>query len=340
MTQPTRERAVLRPLPAGGMLGRLDALQRRRAVIGFPYAVLKRYAEDHGGWLGSLVAYYGFFSLYPLVVSFATVATWLFEDEPDRLQRVLEALWSKLPFVSDELFGATVQEQVRDLSGQKWVLILSLLVALWGGAGVVRVLQDTVNTIWGVPRYRRPGLVAKLGRGLAMLVLLGVGIVGTAVVAGVTVAVDLPILAAVGAAVANIALATVITLVFYHLVIGTSVRTATLIPGALITALGAYTITLVGGLYVQHVISRMTGLYGPFASTIGLFAYVSLVVQVFVIGTEVNVVRSRRLWPRAWTSELGPADLRAIELSMRREALSPSGATGSTGTPPQPPNEA
>ena len=88
------------------------------------------------------------------------------------------------------------------------------------------------------------------------------------------------------------------------------------------------------------MISRMTGLYGPFASTIGLFAYVSLVVQVFVIGTEVNVVRSRRLWPRAWTPELGPADLRAIELSMGREALSPPGATGSTGTPPQPPNEA
>ena len=310
------------------MLGRLDAMQRRRAILGFPYAVGKRYTEDHGGWLGSLVAYYGFFSLYPLVVSFATVATWLFKDEPDTLQRVLEALWSKLPFVSDDLFGASVQDKVQDLSGQKWVLVLSLLVALWGGAGVVRVLQDTVNTIWGVPRYRRPGFAAKLLRGMVVFALLGAGIVGTAVVAGITVAVDLPIVAAVGAAVANVALATGIALVFYHLVIGTPVETRALLPGALITAVGAYAMTLLGGLYVQHVIARMTGLYGPFASTIGLFAYVSLIVQIFVIGTEVNVVRAKHLWPRAMAPELGPADQRAIELTMHREALADPAEAG------------
>lgn len=303
------------------MLGRLDALQRRRALLGFPYAVGKRYTEDHGGWLGSLIAYYGFFSLYPLVVSFATVATWLFKDEPDTLQRVLESLWSKLPFAGDDLFGNSVQQQVRDLSGQKWVLVVSLFVAVWGGAGVVRVLQDTVNTIWGVPRYRRPGLAAKLLRGMAVLALLAAGVVATAVVAGVTVAVDLPVLTAVAAALANIALAAGVTLLAYHLMIGAPVRTAALLPGAVITALGAYGMTLLGGLYVQHVIARMTGLYGPFASTIGLFAYVSLVVQIFVVGTEVNVVRSKQLWPRALTPELGPPDLRALELSMGREAL-------------------
>jgi uncharacterized BrkB/YihY/UPF0761 family membrane protein len=176
---------------AGHFVSRLDELQRRRPVIGFPYAVAKRYGEDHGGWLGSLTAYYGFFSLYPLLVVFVTLATWVLQDRPTALQRLLEALWSKLPFVSDQ-FGAEVQQQVRDLSGQGWVLGLSLVVALWGSVGVVRVLQDTVNTIWGVPRYRRPRFFAKLRRGLAIVTLLGVGVIGTAVVAGITVTVDLP----------------------------------------------------------------------------------------------------------------------------------------------------
>ena len=40
-----------------------------------------------------------------------------------------------------------------------------------------------------------------------------------------------------------------------------------------------------------------------------------------VFATEVNVVRSKRLWPRALTDELGEPDLRAIALSMQREAL-------------------
>ena len=54
-------------------------------IVGFPYAVCKRYAEDHGGWLGSLISYYGFFSLYPLLVVFVTVTTWLFGDRPETL---------------------------------------------------------------------------------------------------------------------------------------------------------------------------------------------------------------------------------------------------------------
>lgn len=65
----------------------------------------------------------------------------------------------------------------------------------------------------------------------------------------------------------------------------------------------------------------MSGLYGPFASTIGLLAYVSIMVQIFVMATEVNVVRARNLWPRALTPALGEPDLRAIELTMHREAL-------------------
>jgi uncharacterized BrkB/YihY/UPF0761 family membrane protein len=306
---------------SGHIVTRIDELQRRRNVLGFPYAVAKRYAEDHGGWLGSITAYYGFFSLYPLLVVFVTLASWILQDRPTALQRLLEALWSQLPFVSDQ-YSDEVQQQVQDLSGRGWVLGLSLIVALWGSVGVVRVLQDTVNSIWGVPRYRRPTLIPKLVRGLAIVALLGTGVIGTAVVAGITVTVDLPIVAAVAAALANIALAAAIAIGVYHLILGASVRTRDVVPGALVTASGAYAITLLGGFYVKHVVARMAGLYGPFASTIGLLAYVSLLVHAFVLATEVSVVRARQLWPRALTSDLGPADHRAIDLSMRREALS------------------
>jgi uncharacterized BrkB/YihY/UPF0761 family membrane protein len=305
-----------------GVIDGVDRLQRRRPVLGFPYAVFKRYGEDHGGWLGSLIAYYGFFSLYPLLVVFVTVATWVLRDRPDALQRVLEALWSQLPFAGSTL-EAEVEKQVTTLTGQGWVLGVSLLVTLWGGIGVVRVLQDTVNTIWGVPRYRRPGFIPKLARGLAILGLLALGVVGTAVVAGITLAVELPLVAAVLAGVGNVAIATALAVAVYRLVIGNSAQTSELVPGALFTATGAYAITLIGGLYVKHVIARVTGVYGPFASTIGLLLYVSLIVQAFVLGTEVNVVRARRLWPRAVKQDhLGEPDWRAIELTMEREALS------------------
>jgi uncharacterized BrkB/YihY/UPF0761 family membrane protein len=289
-------------------------------VLGFPWAVIKRYIEDHGGWLGSLIAYYGFFSLYPLLVAFTTIATWLFDDRPQTLQRILTAVWSKVPFATTDL-AEEVTEQVEDLSGQGWIAVVSLLVSLWGAIGVVRVLQDGVNTMWGVPRYRRPPYLAKVGRGAVMLALLGVGVFASAVVAGVTLAVDLPVVATIGAAVANIALSALVTLAVYRLVLGRSVPHRDHMPGAVIMGVGVWGLTLIGGLYVQRVIARMTNVFGPFASTIGLLAYVSLLIQIFVLATEVNVVRSKQLWPRALTHELGEPDRRAIALSMQREAL-------------------
>ncbi|HZI43603.1 MAG TPA: YhjD/YihY/BrkB family envelope integrity protein, partial [Ilumatobacter sp.] len=105
------------------------------------------------------------------------------------------------------------------------------------------------------------------------------------------------------------------------LVLGRSVPHRDHVPGAVIMGVGVWGLTLIGGLYVQRVIARMTNVFGPFASTIGLLAYVSLLIQIFVLATEVNVVRSKQLWPRALTHELGEPDRRAIALSMQREAL-------------------
>jgi uncharacterized BrkB/YihY/UPF0761 family membrane protein len=307
--------------PRPRLVDRIDRLQRSRPVLGFPWAVIKRYIEDRGNWLGALISYYGFFSLYPLLVAFTTVATWLLADRPETLQRILSAVWSKVPFASDALANQ-VSEQVHDLSGQAWwIAAVSLLVSLWGAIGVVRVLQDAVNTMWCVPRYLRPPYVGKVARGALMLTLLGAGVIASAVVTGVTLAVDLPVLATVGAAVGNIALNVGVTLAIYRLVLGRSVPFRDLWPGTVIMGVGSWGLTLIGGLYVQRVIARMTSVFGPFASTIGLLAYVSLLLQIFVFATEVNVVRSKRLWPRALTEELGEPDLRAIELSMGREAL-------------------
>ncbi len=37
-----------------------DRLQRNHGVLGFPYAVVKRYGDDDGGRQAALITYYGF----------------------------------------------------------------------------------------------------------------------------------------------------------------------------------------------------------------------------------------------------------------------------------------
>jgi uncharacterized BrkB/YihY/UPF0761 family membrane protein len=302
------------------VVDRVDAVQRRHPVLAFPFAVLKRYGEDNGGWVGALISYYGFFSLFPLLVVFVTIATWVLSDRPDLLQTVLEALWSRLPFATD--LQANVQEEVGRLRPNSWATVISVLVLLWGSLGVARVLQDSVNTLWGVARFRRPGFLPKIARSLAIIALLGVGLIATGVVAGLTVTSQFPVLGLVLVALLNVALGVAVTLAVYRLAIAQSVHYRDLWPGAMIMAVGLYGLTLVASVYVKHVVARTSGIYGPFATTIGLLAYVSLMVQFFVYATEVNVVRVRHLWPRSLTGRaLGEADARAIDLTLRRERL-------------------
>jgi len=302
-------------------LDEIDQVQRRHPVLAFPHAVVKRYHEDHGGWLGSLIAYYGFFSLFPLLVVFVTVATWVLDDHPERLRQLLESVWSRFPFAAAALESA-VEQEVHARSGKGWIVAVGLLVVLWGGVGVVRVTQDAINTIWGVARYERPRFFAKLARGLLILSLLGVGLAVTALVAGLTITDQLPLGGVVLIAVANVVVASAIATAVYRVIIAEPVTLHDVLPGAVIVGAGAYALTLVAGLYVSRVVARLTSIYGPFATTIGLLAYVSLLVQLFVLATEVNVVRARRLWPRSLTGrDLTEVDQRAIELTMRREQL-------------------
>ena len=53
-----------------------DRLQRRHRVLGFPYAVVKKYGDDEGGREAALITYYGFLSIFPLLLlGVATAST-------------------------------------------------------------------------------------------------------------------------------------------------------------------------------------------------------------------------------------------------------------------------
>jgi uncharacterized BrkB/YihY/UPF0761 family membrane protein len=60
-----------------------DRFQQRRRWLGFPLAVLMKYADDQGGYLAATITYYAFFAIFPLLLvlrpcsasSFAGTAT-------------------------------------------------------------------------------------------------------------------------------------------------------------------------------------------------------------------------------------------------------------------------
>src|ERR1700750_1498086 len=68
-----------------------DGLQRRHGVLGFPYAVVKKYGDGEGRQ-AALITYYGFLSIFPLLLLGVAILSRVLADHPDLRQRLITAI--------------------------------------------------------------------------------------------------------------------------------------------------------------------------------------------------------------------------------------------------------
>src|SRR5436190_9255906 len=154
---------------------RADAFHQRHGWLAFPYAVVKKFGDDEAGNLAALVAYYGFFSLFPLLLAFVTILSMVLQGNSDLQQRIEGTTLAQLPVV-----GAEVSKNVHTLQGSGLALGLALVIAVWAGLGVLRAAQTGMNTVWNVPYHHRPGIVPSVVRASIMLGVLTVIILASA----------------------------------------------------------------------------------------------------------------------------------------------------------------
>src|SRR5688572_27530425 len=98
------------------MLRRVDDIQRAHPVLAFPFAVVKKFGDDRASQLAALIAYYGFLSLFPLLLVFATAAASVLEGDRDLRRRLIDSVLEQFPVVGSEI-GRVIDESVRELSG-------------------------------------------------------------------------------------------------------------------------------------------------------------------------------------------------------------------------------
>jgi uncharacterized BrkB/YihY/UPF0761 family membrane protein len=165
----------------------VDDVQQRHRWLAFPVAVVKKYGEDQAGQRAALLAYYGFFSLFPLLLVAVTVIGFVLQGHADLGQRVVDSAVAQFPVVGDEISGTVSQSRLR---GSGAALVVGLALTLWGGLGVAEAAQSAMNGIWNVPRRRYPSFLLRRLRGLAWLVILGGGLLLASVVSGVAAAAD------------------------------------------------------------------------------------------------------------------------------------------------------
>src|SRR5438094_10432754 len=89
--------------PVAPLLDKIDRSQRRHAWLGFPIAVIKKFGDDEAGKQAALIAYYGFFSLFPLMLVLVTVLGFLVGRNSHLANEVVHSVLARFPIIGDQI---------------------------------------------------------------------------------------------------------------------------------------------------------------------------------------------------------------------------------------------
>jgi len=296
-----------------------DGLQRRHGVLGFPYAVVKKYGDDAGGREAALITYYGFLSIFPLLLLGVAVLSRVLASNPDLRARLINA-------VVPQALRSTVEHALATLPTSTIPFVVGLIGLLFSGTGVVFSVYQTLNHVAAVPHRLRAPFMSCYLRAFSMLATLLLG--GLAVGALTVVAAALPGQPGVtrAAAVLGSALiASAVLLLSARLLLVRPAPFRAVWPGALLGAVVVTVVLNVGAPLLARLVTKAGPVYGSFATVAGMFALLYLVGQALVYAAEVAAVRYARLWPRAVDlNRPTEADARALALLAREQERIPA----------------
>jgi uncharacterized BrkB/YihY/UPF0761 family membrane protein len=287
----------------------VDAFQQRTFPFNFVFGVVKKFGDDSTGSQAGLIAYYGFISIFPLLLALITLLSLLVS--PGIEHRVVHSVLSEFPVLGNQLSGPDGIHKLR--SGNVVGLIVALLGLAWGSLGITQAAQKAMAEVWNVPGLDRPGFVARLGRSAAFLAVLLLDAIVAAVLASAT-AFGRHGMGFQVAAVAVSLLIDVGTLVLaFRVLTPKSIKTRCLVPGAVLAGVAWSILQYIGMALVVHQLRHSSQVYGYFAAILGLIALFFLAAQITLYAAESNVVWERHLWPRSIVQPpLTDADLRVL----------------------------
>lgn len=274
---------------------RVDRLQQRFPVLGFPIAVIYKFADDFGNYLAALLTYYALVSVLPLLLLGTTILSVVLVGHPDLRDQLLDSALGTFPVIGPQLQAPST------LGGGTVAVVIGILGSLYGALGVAQALQYAGNTIWGIPRNRRPNPFLARGRSIVLVLTAGVGML-VAVSASIFLhahwGTDSAI-SRVGGFLVGALVFTLVLMAAFRLAVKKRVGPVALLPGVLVSAFALQLLQTISYAYVDRVIKHASDVNAVFATVLGMLAYLYVAAVVVVLAMEVNVVRHYRLWPRA-----------------------------------------
>jgi YihY family inner membrane protein len=281
---------------------RFDRYQQSHRWLAVPMAVVKKFDDDSAGSLAALVAYYAFVSLFPLLLVMTTILGFVLSGNPSAQQDVEKSVLGQFPVIGDQI-------KVHALTGRVSSLVIGVIVSLLGALGVTGAAQNAFDQVWAVPKKARANFLKSRLRGLALFAVLGILFVIATIITGFTSGIQGP-LSKIAAILVGLIVNLGLFAAAFRFLTSDTVETRHLWVGVAFAAAFWTGLQIFGGIYINHVVRHASPVGEQFAFVIGLLLWLHLGAQVTLYAAEINVVLTRRLWPR---SLIGPPEAVADE---------------------------
>ena len=275
-------------------LERVDEYQQKHRFVAIPLAVWRKFSDDDGVKLASLISYYAFLSIFPLLIVLATVLSRVLANNPEAADAFVQSAAGSFLSIGSDDSGS-----IRPLDIAGFALVIATLVALWSGLAVANAIQDAANVVYEVPKTERPGILPRTLRSITLLVVVGIGLPATTALQGLAGKLLPGLLAAVVGWALVIAANTCLLGVAFARATVAQTAWRTLLPGALAAAVAWSVAQQLGTDLLTRRVEGAEQTYGSFALVIGILFWFFLLAQITLYCCELNVVLEDELWPRS-----------------------------------------
>jgi membrane protein len=270
-----------RPAPEPERPSFLDKVAGKAPFLKPVAAVQRRYGDVGGNHLAAAFTLQAFLALFPLMlVAIAVLGFIAVGSQTDVAGRLVDQLGlqgESARMVTDAVDSAK--------SSRRAASIVGLLGLLWSGLGLVGALQYAYNSVWQV---NSRGMKDKV---FGLFWLGGAAVLFVGGAAATTALRWLPgFLAPVG-----IVITFVVSLGLWlwtlRVLPNTKLPWRSLLPGALLGAVGLEILKVVGAYYVPKAVASSSQLYGSLGIVFALLAWLLLFGRLVVYSAVLNVVR-------------------------------------------------
>jgi membrane protein len=233
----------------------------------------------------AVLAYYGFLSVFPLVMVASAVLNVVLRNDPDLRDRILESAFSEVPVIGDQ-----IRDQVGTIGGDIAAITIGVVIALWAATRAFNALQVAFDDVWEVPVDDRDNVALRRLKAVAGGFAIGSALVITGALTNLTGGGPLGYWA-LNIAALGVNMAVLTTMMRY--LTAATLTTSMVWRGALLSAFGLLGLHLLGGFIVRRYLASASDTAGTFATVIALTAWINLLAIVSLLGAELNSARHR-----------------------------------------------